>query len=55
MFWLPAALQVFSYGVRGGQPLGQASLGQECEQEGVAEAAVFPSGVLAMTPQRHLW
>jgi hypothetical protein len=52
---LPALLQVHTYGVRGGQHLQQVSLGSECEQEGVVDAVVFPTGVVAMSPLGHLW
>jgi hypothetical protein len=48
-------VQVHTYGVRGGQHLQQASLGAECEQEGVVDAVVFPTGLVAMSPLRHLW
>lgn len=51
----PACLQVFVFSARGGQHTQQASLGMECEQEGVADAVVFPTGVVALSPLRHLW
>lgn len=51
----PASLQVFVFSARGGQHTQQASLGMECEQEGVADAVVFPTGVVALSPLRHLW